>query len=111
MQAGQLRHRVTIIADENDTLELDDDGHRVPNEQAVGRAWADVQPLRGNELWRAQQVQPEVTSRVRMRYRSNMNSTRRLIDECCDGAEYDVLAVIDVGGRNRELELLCKEFK
>lgn len=104
-----LRHRLTIIADESDTL--DADGHKMANEQAVGRVWGSVEPLRGNELWRAQQVQPEVALRVRMRYRMGMTSTRRLIDECCENAEYDVLQVIDVGGRKRELELLCKEFK
>jgi SPP1 family predicted phage head-tail adaptor len=109
MQAGDLRHHVTIIADESDTL--DADGHKVVNEQPVGRTRADIVALRGNELWRAQQVQPEITTRVRMRYRPGMNSTRRLLHECCEGGTLDVLAVIDVGGRKRELELLCKEFK
>jgi len=108
MEAGTLRHRITIIADDSDTL--DADGHKVANEQAIGRSCASVEALRGNELWRAQQVQPEVTARIRMRYRSGMSSTRRLIDECCENVEYDVLAVIDVGGRKRELELLCKAF-
>ena len=109
MEAGTLRHRVTIIADESDMR--DADGHKVVNEQPVDRVRADIVALRGNELWRAQQVQPEITTRVRMRYRPGISSKQRLLHECCEGGTLDVLAVIDVGGRKRELELLCKEFK
>lgn len=40
--------------------------------------WAAIEPLSGRELFTAQQVRPELTTRIRMRYRSDVNSEWRV---------------------------------
>lgn len=104
MMAGKLRHRVTIMADSGETR--DQHGHRVPRMESIGQAWASVQPLRGTELWRAQQVQPEVTHRVRIRHRNGLTRAQQVVHA---NRTFDVLTVLNRDERNIELELLCRE--
>lgn len=66
MRAGQLRHRVTIQT----LAEVQNAFGEVPQlwQDAV-ECWASIEPLSGRELFAAQQVRPEVTHRITMRYR------------------------------------------
>jgi SPP1 family predicted phage head-tail adaptor len=69
--------------------------------------WAAVEPLSGRELLAAQQAQSEVTLRVRMRFRSDVTAAMQLLH---GNKTYEVASVIDLKGRRRELELMCKEI-
>ena len=109
MRAGRLRHRVAI-QDATETRDAHGGVSRAWSTSAT--VWASVEPLQGRELWLAQQVQAQATVRVRMRYRSGLDSTMRL--QLLDGdgnAEktYNIEAVMDLGERGRELEILCAE--
>lgn len=103
MNAGKLRHRVTI-----QELVRTDDGYGGITEtwQDVATVWAAVEPLRGNERYRAQQVQAELTHKVAMRYRVGVKPQMRLLYA---GRVLEIEAVIDVEERHRWLELLCSE--
>lgn len=46
--------------------------------ELVVTRWASVEPLTGNELWRAQQVQADLTHEVVMRYVPDLTSRYRL---------------------------------
>ena len=65
--------------------------------------WAQVQALRGREFFAAAQVQQEQTVKVRIRYRTGVDTTMRLLWQ---GQPHDITGVIPVG-RNDMLELMC----
>jgi len=103
MNAGKLRHRVTI-----QELVRADDGYGgiIETWQDVATVWAAVEPLRGSERYRAQQVQAELSHKVTMRYRAGVKPQMRLLH---NGRVLNIEAVIDAEERHRWLELLCSE--
>ncbi|MMZ64143.1 Phage head-tail joining protein [compost metagenome] len=72
----------------------------------VAETWADVYPLRGRELFAAQQASAEVTSRITIRYRTGIDRTMKVV---YDGTEFEILYIIHTDYAKRELQLMCKE--
>lgn len=104
MRAGRLRHRVEL---QEPLQEQDAAGQPISTWRTVGRRWASVEPLTGQELLRAQQFGAETTIRVRMRFMERLTPKWRLRHE---GRTLEIVSLIDRGERGRELELLCKEI-
>lgn len=103
MRAGQLRHRVQI-QEAADTRASD--GSLARTWATVRTCWASIEPLRGQELWEAQQVQARVNTRVRMRYWAGLTPEHRIKH----GTDvYNIAAVLNPEGRSRELEVLCMQ--
>ena len=106
MQPGDLRERIMIkqITTTSDSA----GGFTDSGSSALATVWAAVEPLSGRELLAAMQAQSEITVRVRMRYRSDITSAMQILH----GAKvYEIVSPpIDVDGRRRELELMCKEI-
>jgi len=103
IRAGELRHRVTI---QQKSVTRNTLGEEVVTWQDVATVWADVQPLSGKEYFDAQQVNAEVTVRIRIRYRTGVKPEMRVV---FGSRVFDIQAVINVDGRNQELQLMCKE--
>lgn len=103
MQAGTLRHVIAIQVNQGTQ---NDAGELVPSWVTTITGRASVEPITGREFFDARQVQSEVTHRVRMRYRSGIVPTMRILFE---SRILMVEAVIDVGERQRELHLMCRE--
>lgn len=107
VRASELREVVNIetmtttadaYGNESDVPATITDGTNVP---------AKVEPLRGSEFIAAQQVQSEVTHIVKIRHRSGVLPSMRLLYR---SRYLQILAVIDMGERQRMLELHCKEM-
>lgn len=64
MQAGKLKHRVTI---QQVTETTKPSGERSQSWGTLATVWASIVPLSGRELWNASQAQPDVTHTVTMR--------------------------------------------
>ncbi|MDA8212164.1 MAG: phage head closure protein [Clostridia bacterium] len=103
MNAGELRHRVKI---QQKSVTRDSFGAESVTWSDVATVWAVVEPLRGREFFGAQQVNAEVTTRIRIRYRSGVVPTMRAL---YGSRVYDIQSVINLDERNRELQLMCKE--
>lgn len=103
IRAGKLRHRVEI---RRATEARDDFGGVVQSWTLVAKRWASVDPLRGRERFAAQQVQADVTHKVRLRYTESLMPTDRIVH---DGRTFEIGAVLNVSERDREMELLCTE--
>lgn len=107
MKAGELRHRIKI--------QKLDEAQGGTGEILKGDAdWTDfatrsaaIEPLQGRELFIAQQVSAEVNTRVRLRHLAGVTPRMRIL---FDGREFDIKSVLNLGERNRETELLCKEL-
>lgn len=101
--AAIFRHRITL---QELVTGQDEAGQPVREWQDVATVWAAVEPLRGREYWAAAQVQSEVTTRIRIRYRSGIRPDMRVL---YGGRVFNVTAVIDPEERHVELQLMCRE--
>jgi SPP1 family predicted phage head-tail adaptor len=105
MQAGRLRHRVTV---QRATDAIDQYGDQTPTWTSLGTVWASVEPLNGREYFAAAQMQSEVSTRIVIRPISGVTLTPK--DRVKFGSRYfDIQSVINRDERNRELQLLCVE--
>lgn len=103
MDPGKLKRRVTL-----QTFTQTDDGAGgfIDGWQDITTVWASITPLQGRELYQAQQVDAEVTHRVTIRYRENVNSDMRIL---YNNRELTIQSIINVDENNRFLELICQE--
>ena len=67
---------------------------------------ASIEPISGREYFAAQSTQADVTHRIRIRYFSGIVPKMRV---SYNSRIFDILSVINVGERNRELQLMCRE--
>ncbi len=103
MRAGTLRHHVRI---ERPVEGFTEDGEVSRTWQLFAECWASVEPLSGREYYEARQTEAAVTHHVRMRYRSSVLPSMRIVH----GARIlQIGSVIDVGERHMELDLVCTE--
>lgn len=112
MRAGNLRRRARL---ERRQDSRDGFGAVHSSWAEFARVWAGVEPIGGREYFQAQSVQSEVSVRIRVRWRGDVAgmgepSLIRVAVEERDGETrtYEVESVIDVGGRGREIELMCR---
>jgi SPP1 family predicted phage head-tail adaptor len=103
MQAGKLRHRITI---QEPVTARNGYGEAITTWTAVATVWASVEPLSGREFFAAEHVQSEVTHRVRMRWQSGITPDMRVL---FGGRVLKVEAVINYGERRTDLQLMCQE--
>jgi SPP1 family predicted phage head-tail adaptor len=76
-----------------------------------GTVWADVEELSGREFYQAQQVRPDITVRVRLRYSSltaPMDTRWRLKVISAGGRILNIASIIRPGAQRVYLELQCQ---
>jgi len=105
MQAGKLRHRVTI---QHRTHAQDSYGEMDITYTDGDTIWANIKPMYANELFRAQQINSKINTKIITRFRRDITTVERLKF----GTRYfNVLGVIDPEEKHRELQLLCEEVR
>lgn len=100
---GRLRDRVTL---QSPTRTRATSGQVTVEWADVATVYAAVEGLTGSELYRARQVQPDVSYKVRLRWRADVTADWRIV---WAGKSLDVAAVVASGGRHGELWALCSE--
>lgn len=106
MSIGERRHRVVF---QTATISADDFGEPTKAWTTLCTSWAMVQPLKGRELFAAQQVQAQVTTRIVTRDRSELASLSPEDRATWDGHTYDIKSIIHRDHRRHELEILAVE--
>lgn len=104
MQAGRLRHRITI---QEPVTAHNGFNEAITTWVTVATVWASVEPISGREFFAAEHVQSEITHRVRVRYRAGIAPTMRVV---FDGRHLMIEAVINYGERGTDLQLMCREM-
>lgn len=102
MQSGKLRHQLVI---QQKSVTRDDHGGEVVTWATFATVWGEHRPIRGREYIALQTAQSEITTRFVVRYVAGVTPAMRV---SLDGDVHDIVEVIDVNGRHRELELLCR---
>lgn len=105
MRSGRLRHRVKFY-ETNETQ--DDYGQPIQTNNSFFTLWSEIKPKSGqNKLTNAQHTD-STTHEIRIRYDKRV--TEKLTAEF-KGREFKIDYVLDVLERNREMILICTEYK
>lgn len=100
---GALRHRLTL-----ESLATSPDGGGGVDESWIEAAtlWGEITPLAGGETAHAERLAGRHTYEIRIRYRAGVVPAMRLR---LGTRVFHILAVENVGERNRWLKLVCEE--
>ena len=105
--AGDFPFRMTILRDEGTTQ--DAAGQPTPDFQLWKKVWGGQEINAGREIFNAQQVQPDVTSVITIRYLKGLVPSMQIKPNANSPRALEILAVLNKGGFNVELELWCKD--
>lgn len=104
IEAGKLRHRVTIqkpvLSDPTST------GQRDTTWPEFAKAWTEITSLQGREYEGVRQINVTATHKIHMRYRPDILTTYRVQ---WGTRILSINAVVDPDNRRRELFLYCTE--
>ena len=103
MRAGALRHKVRI---DSRTVTQDAAGGSTVTWTEFDTMRASIEPFEGREFFEAHAINELYTVRIRMRYKAGMDTDKRIVDTAT-GDVYDVQSIINVGRRNREMEIIA----
>lgn len=108
MQAGRLRHRITL---QSSTESKDSFGGASKTWAAVGTVWAAVEPLSGREYFDARQQEASVDTRITVRWRDGVEPKMRVLwtDPSDTAHVYDIVSVITDYTHMRQYVLMCAE--
>lgn len=107
MRGGTLRHRVTLQEKSPTRSAYHDELPGWTDLAANAEVWAAKEPLQGREFFDARRAGAEQPVWFRIRYRSDVTPAMRLVH----GSElYDIVSVVEVEGRQRELRLMCNRI-
>ena len=104
MHAGQLKHKLDI---ETELSSQDTYGQTTQEWVVFLRGlWASVEPMSGREYFSSQQVNAEVSHRIKIRYKAGIKPKMRVKF----GTRYfNIVSVIDIREGHREMHLMCTE--
>ncbi len=114
MDAGRLRHRVTIQRPVRERQAL---GSFEEKFEDWFETWASVEPLGPREYVAAAMIASDITTRIRIRWavaRTGIDATMRVAVRKMSGSPTDVTYYkiegnpIDILGRRREIHLMCR---
>ena len=110
MSIGEKRHRVTF-----ETATITQDAYGEPDQTwtALCTSWALVQPMKGAELFSANQVQSDVDYRIVTRNRSELHGLApgdraTWTRNSSSSLTFDIRSVVWRDHRDSELEILAK---
>ena len=108
MKSGALRPRLSI-----DTVALSQDQYGGVHKDSTTpfvTVWGEVQDLAGRELYAAEELHSQITTRVTVRFYPGISPAmvaRVSMDQRT--RTFDIISVTDPDGRRVTLELMCKE--
>ena len=103
MRTGDLRERVTF---QKKSVTRNTVNEEVVTWVDVVTVWAQIEPLVGREFLDQRQMASQITTRIRIRYRPNINNLMR-----AKWGEriYEIDSVVTVQERRRETVVMCSE--
>lgn len=102
MRAGRLNERITL---QSAAVSVDSVGQPVHSWSTFATVWAEVMPVSGREYFRAQSLTQAESIRITMRYLDGVTPSMRVVH---GSRTYHIRSVLNVGSRERELELICE---
>lgn len=106
ISSGILNKRITIQRKTSNTPANNLYGEESYTWTTFAQMWASVEPVQGREFWAQQQVQSEISIRVRTRYLSGVLPDMRIV---YGSRTFTIKSVIDYKEQHIELQLMCSE--
>ncbi len=106
MQSGTLNKRIKISKLVTGSPARDELGTPNTTWEELDTIWAAIEPISGREFWAQQQIQSEITVKIRIRYRNDI--TVGMIAQY-NGKTYSIKYIIDYQESHKELLLMCSE--
>lgn len=106
MQAGKLRHRVTL---QSPAGSRDAVGERTTTWTSVHTCWASVEPVTSREAFIAAQAREELTHRVTVRASSEIASLDTSWRVLFGSRVLVIIGVRNIDERGHTLEITCSE--
>ena len=103
MIIGKLRHKVDLQSETASQNSFGEESKVWTTDESI---FAQVEPLRGQQLLQYQQINSELTHRIIIRYTSNATSEKRIK---WGSRIFDISVVRNVEERSIYQEILCKE--
>lgn len=103
MQAGNLRHRITI---QTATETKDAHGGVVRAWANTATRWGSIEPLRMREMFEGQQIEPRLSHRIILRHYPGLTSAHRLTHA---SRTFHIHSVRNFDERDRTHEVLAME--
>jgi SPP1 family predicted phage head-tail adaptor len=102
---GKMDQQVTLQSRVSNRLASGEDKYTWANLATNPTVWAEANPVRGQEFVAAAQVQADKPMAFRIRWRSDVDATMRVLWR---GEPYDIMAApMDTRGAREELWLHC----
>jgi SPP1 family predicted phage head-tail adaptor len=101
MRAGKI-DRLVVLQTKSVTRNAVNE--EVVDWNTLATVWAERRDLRGREYFQAQQVNAEISAVFRIRYRTDVTATMRLVES---GKAYELVAPPVEIGRREGLDLMC----
>ncbi len=106
MQAGTLNKRIKISQLVTGSPATDEFGAPNTSWEELDTVWAAVEPISGREFWAQQQVQSEITVKIRIRFRDDVVVGMKAE---YNNKTYTIKYIIDYQESHKELWLMCSE--
>ena len=104
MRFSRLRHRITFM--KPTAASVNSMGEEILQYAHTLTVWAEVTPLTGREYEESQKIRAETTYRVTTRFFKDITNDMRIL---YNNREFDVVSVLNINERNRELQIICSE--
>lgn len=105
LRVNKLRHQITI--EKNAGTQSDGAGNRIPVWEPLFTTWAEVRPLRGDEIETAALLRQEITHMVTIRYRNDFTRDKHRVN--FNGRILAIETIINKDELNVELNIQCRE--
>ena len=106
MQAGKLNKKIVIYQLVTGSPAVDEFGQPNTSWEVLDTVWGAVEPLSGRDFWAQQQVQSEITGKIRIRYRNDLKPGMKAV---YNSKTYMILTIIDQLEEHKELQLMISE--
>jgi len=100
---GKMRHEIVI---QQKPTTKNSFGETLNTWDNVCTIWASIEPLQGREYFSAEQIQSEVTTRIRIRYIDGIKPNMRVK---YGDSIFNIKSIINPKYLNVELQLMCTE--
>lgn len=104
MRAGALRHSVII---QTSTPSQSGTGEVTESWGTFATVKASISPSSGREFFASEQLNAEMSHKVKIRYLSGVTTKMRVL---FGSRVLDILSIVNIDEKNHEMILMCKEF-
>lgn len=106
MGLGSKRHLVTLQTRSSALDSFGDDGLTYTD---LATAWGKIEAVSGSERLESQQIKAEVSHTITIRYAASYASIGPQDRIVYGSRTFDIVSVLDIDGRSREIEFTVKE--